>query len=277
MGSAAASREDLGHRFTLDKPAIELAVAEIRYRSEAGSISQAAGLEFRESLRACGLDMDGFEPMATQEVNFEMTPAGGHATARTADQGWVCRDTKTGMVVTLMPGSLSIQTRVYRRWSETMQPAVTTALYALRDLRAPTLRTRVGLRYVNRFVDYAASAPAAWSARFDKGLLGPLVSGPIASLVRGSQQQLELGWPDGLGGLIRHGAFADAAANHSYSYLIDIDLFDGATELFDADECLERVTTLNRRSAELFRSMLSSTHLDERGIHVEAGEGEPSS
>src|SRR5664279_3505097 len=185
MGSAAPE-DYLGSRFTLDKQAIELAVVEIRYRSETGSISQAAGLEFRQALRDCGLDMDGFEPMATQEVNFEMTPAGGHATARTADQGWVCRDTRTGMVVTLMPGSLSIQTRVYRRWSETMQPPVATALNALRDMRAPTLRTRVGLRYVNRFVDYAASVPAAWSARFDAGLLGPLVSGPITSLVRGS-------------------------------------------------------------------------------------------
>lgn len=270
MGSAAS--EGSGPRFTLDKPAIELAVAEVRYRSEASLISQAAGLDFRQALRDCGLDMDGFEPMATQEVNFEMTPAGGHASARTADQGWVCRDTRTGLVITLMPGSLAVQTRVYRRWSETMQLPVATALNALRDLRAPTLRTRVGLRYVNRFVDYAARVPAAWSTRFDNGLLGPLVAGPVTGLVRGSQQQLELAWPDGLGGLMRHGVFADAAANHSYSYLIDIDLFDGSTEPFDAEECMERITMLNRRSAELFRSLLSNQHLDERGIYVEAEE-----
>jgi uncharacterized protein (TIGR04255 family) len=273
---SAAMPESSGARFTLERPPIELAVAEIRYRGDVNLIPQATGLAFREALRGCGLDMDGFDPVATQEVNFEMTSTGGHAVARTADQGWVCRDSATGLVVTLMPSSLAVQTRVYKRWSETLEPPLRSALEALTGMLAPTLRTRIGLRYVNRFVDYAAATPGAWAARFDQGLLGPLVAGPLVRGIRGSQQQLELGWADGLAGVVRHGAFLDAAANHSFSYLLDIDIFDAATEAFDAADLAERMTALNRKSAELFRSLLSEAHLDERGLAEDATAGESS-
>src|SRR6476660_5029050 len=91
-----------GKRYTLDKPAMELAVAEVRFRSETAAINQDAGLAFREMVRSSGLAMDGFEPVVAQEVSIEMTPTGGRATTNSASQGWACPDTTTGLVATLI-------------------------------------------------------------------------------------------------------------------------------------------------------------------------------
>lgn len=246
---------------------------EIRFLPVGEAIPQETGLAFRQELRGSGIDMDGFEPVVTQELNIEMTPTGGQATNRSTSQGWVCRDTATGLVVTLMPFSVGVQTQRYARWSETFEPILTRALAAAGEILRPSLRTRIGLRYVNRFVNPEARRPADWDAKFDKTLLGPVVSGPLVDLIKASQQVLELGWDDGVAGVVRHGAFVDPAAAHAYSYLLDLDVFDGATEPFNSDDCLQRLTRMNRKSADLFRSLLTGAHLEERGLTIEPEEG----
>ncbi len=265
---SAAVQEQSGKRYTLEKPAIELAVAEVRFRADASVISERSGLAFREILRGSGLALDGLDPVVTQELNIEMTSTGGRATSNSASQGWACRDSTTGLVVTLLPFSVAIQTHKYLRWSETFQPLLTAALAGANELLAPSLRTRIGLRYVNRFVNPAATQPADWSGRFDPALLGPLVAGPLAGLIKGSEQQLEIGWDDGVTGMVRHGAFVDPAVGFAYSYLLDLDVSESTTEPFDPSDCLDRLIGMNRKSAELFRSLLSGSHLQQRGLTI---------
>ena len=268
----AALQNKSGKRYVLDRPAIELAIAEVRFLSDVEAIPQETGLEFREAVRGSGLAMDQLEPIVTQEINIEMTPAGGRATGRSAAQGWACRDTGTGRLVTLMPFSVAVQTQGYGRWSDTFEPVLAVALEGVGALLQPSLRTRVGLRYVNRFANPNARSAHDWASTFDAALLGPVVAGPIADVIRSSQQQLELSWDEGIGGLIRHGAFVDPAVNGAYSYLLDLDLSDSSTEPFDPSDCLRRLTALNRKAAELFRSLVTESHLEERGIKVESEE-----
>lgn len=266
---ATASQYRSGLRYTLAKPAIELAVAEVRFAAAADAVAEPVGLQFRDVLRDTGLAFENFEPVVTQEVNIEMTPSGGRATGVSASQGWACSDAATGILVTVMPLSVAVQTRTYHRWSATLEPVIETSLRAATELLRPSLRTRIGLRYVNRFVNSAARSPLDWEPQFHPSLLGPVASGPLSEHVKSSQQQLELGWDGGLAGLVRHGAFVDAAANHAYSYLLDLDVFDTATEAFQAHDCLQRLTEMNRAAAELFKSLLAEGHLDSRGFHAE--------
>jgi uncharacterized protein (TIGR04255 family) len=270
---SVTSGNGTGLRYTLAKPAIELAVAEVRFVAPSGSVTEEIGVAFREAIRRAGLAMDGFEPVFAQEIKIDMGAQGGTASSTSASQGWVCRDTETGMAVTVMPFSVSVQTNRYTRWSETLQPYLTAALEAAADLLAPTLRNRIGLRYVNRFGDPSARTLREWAPRFVPEFLGPTAAGPLADLVKSSQQLLELHWGDGLAGTLRHGAFVDPALDDAYSYLLDLDVFDQATEPFVASQCLERATAMNRRSAELFKSVLSDDHLELRGLSVETSEG----
>lgn len=272
---ATAPQYRSGLRYTLAKPAIELAVAEVRFVAVAGAVAEPVGLQFREMLRDTGLAFEGFEPVVTQEVNIEMTPTGGKATGASASQGWACRDATTGILVTVMPFSVAVQTRAYQRWSATMAPVIDSTLRAATELLKPSLRNRIGLRYVNRFANPEARSPQDWVAQFHPSLLGPVAQGPLAEHVRSSQQQLNVGWEGGLTGLVRHGVFLDAAVNNAYSYLLDLDVSDTATEHFQAQGCLDRLTEMNRASAELFRSLLAEEHLDSRGFNAEPAEEEP--
>lgn len=251
-------------------------MAEVRFAAGADAVPEPIGLQFRNVLRDTGLAFENFEPVVTQEVNIEMTPSGGRATGVSASQGWACSDSATGILVTVMPSSVAVQTHAYDRWSTTLEPVISMSLRAATDLLGPSLRTRIGLRYVNRFVNSTARSPLDWEPQFHTSLLGPVASGPLAEHVKSSQQQLELGWDSGLAGLVRHGAFVDAANSHAYSYLLDLDVFDAATEAFQPDDCLLRLTEMNRVSAELFRSLLAEEHLDSRGFKAESPEIVPS-
>jgi uncharacterized protein (TIGR04255 family) len=269
----AESQATSGARYTLAKPAIELAVAEVRFQAGPGAVPEGTGLAFRDAVRETGLAMDVFEPVIAQELNIEMTPTGGNATSVSAAQGWACRDSATGVAAVVMPFSVAVQTREYVRWSVTFEPILTPALRAVRELLGATLRNRVGLRYVNRFVDVAARTPSDWATRFHPSLLSMFTAGPLAQLAKSGQQQLDLAWDDRTVGTLRHGAFVDPTVNHAYSYLLDIDVSDAATEQFDPANCLELLTAMNRKSAELFRSLLAEDHLDERGLVIEPEEG----
>jgi uncharacterized protein (TIGR04255 family) len=270
--SGVASRQT-GEHFTLAKPAIELAVAEVRFDSAIGAVSQELALAFRQKIRDSGFGMEQLEPVVTHEVDIQMGPEGGRAVGRAAAQGYVSRDAETGVAVTLMPTSVGVQTNGYVRWSQTMQPVIQTALAAVAELVGPTLRKRIGLRYINRFVDPARRAPSDWAGAFEPWLLGPTTEGALAPRIRSSQQQLELAWDDRTNGVLRHGAFLDPAASGACSYMLDIDISDTDTEVFDSAECSARITGLNRQAAELFRDVVRQEQLDERGFKVEVEEG----
>jgi uncharacterized protein (TIGR04255 family) len=260
---------DGGQRFTLDQPSIELAIAEIQFAPQPGGVvPQAVGLAFRDRLRAAGLKVERFEPVIMQEVGVEVTQTGGRATTRSATQGWVFNDETTGRAVTFMPYSVAVQAERYVRWGETLRPVLEAAMAAFADMIGPEVRSRIGLRFVNRFVDHTAKTAQHWIPQFDLSLLGPVANGPLAPLIRNTQQQLELAWPDGVVGLLRHGAFIDASVGGAYSYLLDIDLSDSATEKFDQVEVLDRITELDRRSAQIFKNLLSPVHLARRGFKI---------
>src|SRR4051794_11293532 len=109
----AESQATSGARYTLAKPAIELAVAEVRFQAGPGAVPEETGLAFRDAVRETGLAMDVFEPVIAQELNIEMTPTGGNATSVSAAQGWACRDSATGVAAVVMPFSVAVQTREY--------------------------------------------------------------------------------------------------------------------------------------------------------------------
>ncbi len=266
---ATAVRDVTGRSFTLKKPAIEVAVAELRFPPNADVVTQEAGLAFRDHLRDAGYVMDGFESAVTQDFSVEVTQTGGQTTTNVSARGWQLKDNASGLAVVLMPSSLVVQTNRYSRWSESLEPVLLTSLALLPDLLEVSMRTRVGLRYVNRFSDPTATSPSAWATKFDETLLGPISGGPLREKILSSHQQLELDCGAGVFGVLRHGAFVDSAAQRSYSYLLDIDVFNPMTERFDADTTGEIFKSLNREAASILKDAMSRELSEERGMVVE--------
>lgn len=263
-----------GERFVLARPTIEVAAAEIRLTSALSAIEQPLALSLRDALRGTELSFKVMNPAARQEVAVSMSPTGGQAVQGTSVQGWVFSDEAAQMQVTWLPDVLLIQTSAYTHFSETLRPVLEAALNWLDQHAQVQLRTRAGLRYVNRLVDESAAAPQAWRGRVEDWLLGPVVTGPWVERVEQAHQQLHLRNPDSTTTALRHGPFRDAAARNNFSYLLDLDVFDASTEPFSVSSALDLLTRLNYTAATAFRGTLTQGFLEQLGITVEQEEGE---
>ncbi len=251
-------------RFMVSSPQIEVALAEIRFSPIQREIAVGEALAFRDALRAVGVGLEAVEPAAARELSLTMTPEGVQSSMVAQVNGWQISDAAHQTVVTVLPTALSMQTTQYERWSVTMRPALEALLAAVGEMLSPQLRSRVGLRYVNRFA--GAAAASYWSTRIDPGLLGALSEASFADRVTGSQQQLDMADGPGRGRTIRHGCFRDAANRNSFSYLLDIDSFDTTTEPFEAAEIVGVAEELNRVAARTFRGALTDAYSAELGL-----------
>ena len=249
-------------RTLLSHPPLELAVAEFRTTPSDGELSADSGLRFKERLAELGLVFARMEPIQQQRLSLNVQ-AGVAATPQlsTGTRGWLFVSADGARQVSLLPEAIVYQTSSYHRWSATMRPAIEAIFTAMNELRKPALVVRIGLRYVNRFVDNGASGAQAWISRLDEHFLGPLCHKELGSHVRASQQQVELAFSDTQGALVRHGPFLDATAGGSVSYLVDIDVFDAEPLRFDVAELVERAEVLNRTAATLFQSVLKPDYL----------------
>ena len=240
-------------RTLLARAPLELAIVEVRFAG-AGNLSNDAGLRLRDLLGASGLHLTRLEPRQTQRVN--LTP-GAAPTVEVGTNGWLLASPDSAIQVTLLPESAVFQTSIYHRWSVSMRPSLEAVLAAVGELAAPSVVVRIGLRYVNRFVDPAATSASAWTGRIDERFLGPICHPHLGGLVKGSQQQVELAFSDSQGANVRHGPFTDERAGRSVSYLLDIDCYDNTPSSFDVTELATRAEVLNRTAASLFQAVIT--------------------
>lgn len=259
-----------GERFTLARPTIEVAAAEIRLTSGLADAEEDLALSLREALRATGLPFNVISPAARQEVSLSMSPTGGQAVQGTSIQGWTFNDEAAQLQVTWLPDVLLVQSSTYTHFSETLKPVLDAALQWLDENGQVHLRTRAGLRYVNRLVDESATAPQAWHGRVEDWLLGQVITGPWANRVEQAHQQLHLRNEDSTNTALRHGPFRDAASRNNFSYLLDLDVFDASTESFRPSSTLELLTRLNYTAATVYRGTLTPEFLEQLGIAVES-------
>lgn len=266
--SPAAQRR----RFTLQRPTIEVAAAEIRFHGREGGIGQEDALELRDGLAAAGFVYRNITPTLQQQVMISFAEQGGQAVSGSATQGWVLSDDKRAVQLTVMPAALILQATTYERWSVTFEPLLQALLPLIGQLLGLTVHTRVGLRYVNRVADPGVTRVDGWTGKIRAGLLGPVADVSLSQHLLEAQQTIVLGNPDGTRTVLRHGPFSDPATHGSYSYLLDIDVFDERTERFTVDAALAAFVALNRTAASLFLEALERAYADELGLNFEKEE-----
>lgn len=253
--------------FVLERPAIELAVFEVRFDGARSTVDMPEGLALRDAIRAAGVAVSGqVAPVVKNDWTVNVGPS-APSQENIQTHGIQLTDDERGLVVTLMPQSLAVQTTIYQRWSESFRPVIAAALAGAAEVVRPKIQTRIGLRYVNRFRDPGAREASAWGRRFAAPLADVLTAGPFVGHVSSAQQQLELKLNDDVNATLRHGCFRDASVALAYSYLLDIDVYRTSTELFVAEEAVGVAEELNREAAEMFRSALNPRYAAELGFH----------
>jgi len=265
-------------RTLLIRPPLEIAIAEVRFAEVASELVAEIGLEFQKKLTTSGLSLVRIEVAQQNQILINMQ-AGLAPTpqVQAAAKGWQLLSADGRSQVTLMPTAVVFQTSSYLRWSATMRPALEALYEATALILKPAIVQRIGLRYVNRFVDRAATRAQNWRERINPSFLGPLSDTKVGELVQGSQQQVELELGEAQGAILRHGPFRDSSSGNSVSYLLDIDVYDAASSNFTAQHLVQRVEVLNRTAASLFQTVLVPAYLRElqksQTVEIVDGEG----
>lgn len=253
-----------GQRYTLDRPPVELAVFDVRYASESGAPTVAMGFDLRKVLEAStGLAGWRVDAAEMHEFVVELGAKGPQAQENSA-QGVRLTHVGSNVEIAVFAGVATVQVQRYERWSVSFKPFIEAALAAVEAVLKPVSRNRVGLRYVNTLRDEAASSHRVWATRVEASLIGAVVGGPFASRIVAAQHQLQLVLGDGMEATLRHGLLQLPRAGSGY--LLDWDVYDTASELFEARDVIEAAERLNRAAATLFRESLTGDYVVELGI-----------
>ena len=229
-----------------------------------GDIEAYHALRIRDALVKAGVDIVHVEPTQRHEIMFAVAETGA-APQATATTGWVLSDESRSLTINLFPDLTFVQTTAYTRYRESLRPSLQGVLRGLSEVFAPGLVQRVGLRYVNRLTDRDARTAADWQGSIAPAFLGVLTDGLLGQRVQSTQQQVELALEQGVGALVRYGAFIDTAAGGSYSYLVDIDVFRQYTDAFDPEAVIAVARRLNRTALPLFQHVVHADYRETMG------------
>ena len=261
---------DGGERYTIDQPPLELAVFDVRFATEVAVVALQEGFSIRGKLEEI-TKRSGWSVEAAEMHEFVLkVDVDGPHTQETAAQGVRLTHAEGDVEIAVFGGVLTVQVQKYRRWSESFQPYIEAALLAVEGSLNPVSISRVGLRYVNALKDQE-SAPAAWGERVSPFLSSFLTEGPFAQDVVAAHNQLQLRLGLRVEASLRHGLLPLPMGS---GYLLDWDVYDVSSELFDVQDVLSTAERLNRRAAELFKSCLTADYLEMVGYrNIESKEG----
>lgn len=239
---------------------VEVAICEVRFTSTQSSVSVETAERIRDALaKTMNVDLPNIQP-ATQsamQINFNV---GGASWSGDQARGWQISSADGQHSATVFPASVVWQVGVYERWGLSMRAPLEVLLGAIATDLSPSLVQRIGLRYVNRFVDPACRTLGDWKGKIAETLLGPLGNPVFGEKITGAQQQVEIALDSRHGALLRHGPIYDQASK-TISYLLDLDVFANAASPFKAAEVLDEAGRLNRTALSLFQACVSVDYL----------------
>lgn len=249
-------------RVILGRTHVEAAVAEIRFVTDHRELPEPVAAQIWEGL---GTDRyPVFEPSTQMVVNIEITPQ-GPVQSQSSQQGWLLATADRATAVTLMPALVILQTREYERYSTSLGQPLARILELMTAATGVGKIQRLGLRYINRLTEPDANTPEFWRDHIRPPFAGPLHS-PVASLVAGIHQQVELTLDPTAGARVQSGVFLDqqpgvAAKASRYSYLVDLDVFREQATVYEPLLVANQMRQLNRTALALFAQVLSEQYL----------------
>jgi uncharacterized protein (TIGR04255 family) len=251
-------------RVMLERTHVEAAVAEVRFVSDHRELPESAAVEVWKALGTENFPV--FEPSNQVMVTLTIGPEGPQQSQH-AQQGWLLATSDRSTAVTLLPATVIVQTRTYRRYSTSLGEPLAKVLELFTAATGVSLIQRLGLRYINRLVEKEATSPAFWRDHVREPFAGPL-NGPVAELVAGVHQQVQLRLADTAGARIQCGVFEEpqigaATTSPNYNYLVDLDVFREQATPYDKTTSANMVRQLNRTALALFATVLSEQYLSQ--------------
>lgn len=240
---------------------------DVRFLTQTASLTPESGLRLREFVEASGWPVERLEQIQQHAMQVQFGPDQTPNPVVSAQGiGWRLIPPTGSWTATVVPGQVALQSTNYEKWEgedNGFRSLIAAVLQAAEEVAEPSLYQRVGLRYIDRFVEDSARRPGDWVGRIDSAMLGPLLQGVFGRLVIGAQQQVELGLGGSRRAILRHGPFPDGAVHGAISYLLDIDVSDTTSSAFDVKAVLATADELNLDALALFQACICPEYLSE--------------
>jgi uncharacterized protein (TIGR04255 family) len=237
---------------TLDRAPLELVVFQAKHEVKTVVSEPATALGIQWLLKH---DYPTLEQAATAEFVFEAGPVGMQTSGGETRPGWRLRSSDNKWTVVLMPDFIALESTGYTTWTH-FNERLSELVVAVHEVVAPEFLQRVGLRYIDKIKIPEAARPEEWTGWVDSSLLTLASMSQFKSSVIGSQTitQLDLG---DVQSIFRTSCAPDPGSSNGYSMVLDTDCFDSRGRGFNAADIDATVSTLHRRSLQIFQGVLT--------------------
>jgi uncharacterized protein (TIGR04255 family) len=201
------------------------------------------------------LSMQASGPTAENVSSPVTSAAGGGWRLSAADGSWQ---------VSADSASLAVETTRYGTWESDFLPRLRQVLSALKDVGAPVIESRLGLRYINILTASAVGRPPMSLASELSGLITPWLLGPLSEprmqdSVHVSQGRAVLSFAEA-NAVLNYGVIA--TETRELGYLIDIDAFSEGGRALHIDDVMTQTGALHAVALGLFQLSLTPEALE---------------
>lgn len=245
----------------LARSPLKLVVCQVRFPETLAAAETRVGLALQEALG--GRAQWRLESVKPPTIAISASIGGGVPSAQAAEisgSGWRLLSPDGQWTVTLMPGSVAIETTRYQSWDDFLS-RLTGLLNAVQNILHPEAEERLGLRYINRIEDPRVDSPVDWQRWIRVELLGLINHPHLGPGVVAAQQQVALDAGDGVKATVRQG-FARDDGLGSFPYILDIDTYRDEVRPFDPEGIQGAVVRLKRLTLGLFQNVITTDLYD---------------
>ncbi|WP_159440845.1 TIGR04255 family protein [Jatrophihabitans endophyticus] len=244
-------------RRPLPNAALSLVATQVRFDAQRDAVPGELLGGLQDQLAVSGHPYPQVAQLSAQELLVSLNgplPAGP-----TERRGWRLTSEDDAWHLSLLPDSVSLETPQFTGFDD-MLPRVLTALDAVTAQAAPTLVTRVGLRFINLLpAPETDGSDENWQQRLNAVLAAPLSDDTLRDGVLAFEQRMLLEIDDQIRSSVRSGPVHDGDGQRRF--LLDIDTYTETSTLWASTQLPELISQLNDVSVSLFQHLVSESML----------------
>jgi uncharacterized protein (TIGR04255 family) len=251
----------------LEHPPLPLVVAQARFSSPVQEITQDVVARFQAGLLDAGFALDR---VVSVEVGDVVIGPGARPTPTDRLTGVQLTSEDGEWMVTLLAGSVSLETPSFSSFSGQFGPLLAQVLRLATDVLDPVMLTRAGLRFVN--VLHRPEAEGDWSRWVRPSLVAAQGDELLGSGLVSQTQQLLFDVAAAIKSAVRAGS---AEVDGKEGFLLDIDTFSEPAALWLVGNVASVFDDLNASGVALFQALVTPEMLSRLGsgdTNVEAGQ-----
>lgn len=241
----------------LHHPPLPLVVAQARFSSPVQEVTQDLVARLQGGLLEAGY---GFDRVAAVEMSEMILGLGPRPAASERVAGVQLTSRDRSWMVTLMPGSVSLETPSFSSFAGQFGPLLDHVLRLVTDVVKPLTLTRAGLRFVN--VLRRPDDAGGWERWVRPSLIAVHNDDVIGMGVVSQSQQLLFDVSVGIRSAVHAGG---AEIDGQEGFLLDIDTFTEPSTLWSLEDVATRFDLLNRSGVALFQVLVTPEMLTRLG------------